>query len=158
MVFSRRLVAVALTVGSVWLLPATSAQEGKGRTCPDQYPNRDPGCDLSEQASQDPRRFVPRQGEIRGQVPAGHMDVRPGILDRVHHRPECLRPVDQHGDRIPRPRRWLPRSPPARRRIDGCGPAHTREAAPVVRNREPLDQLAERAVGHIERAFRRHLR
>src|SRR5437899_2098157 len=32
MLFLRRLVAVALTVGSVWLLPAAGAQEAKGRS------------------------------------------------------------------------------------------------------------------------------
>src|SRR2546429_4026647 len=86
------------------------------------------------------------------------MDVRAGVLDRVHHRRECLRPIDQHGDRVPRPRRWFALGPPAWRRIDGRGPAHTREAAPVMGGREPLNDAAEGIVGHVARAFWRHVR
>jgi hypothetical protein len=35
---------------------------------------------------------------------------------------------------------------------------HTRQASPVMRGGQPLDQLAERAIGHVEWAFRRHVR
>src|SRR5205823_5068050 len=66
--------------------------------------------------------------------------------------------VDQHADRVPRPRRWLALGPPTRRRIDGRGPAHTREATPVMGDREPFDELAEGVVGHVTRAFCRHVR
>jgi len=84
--------------------------------------------------------------------------VRPGALDRIQHGPECLRSVNQHADRVPRPRRWLALGPPTRRRIDGRGPAHTREATPVVGDREPFDDLAEGVIGHVTRAFCRHVR
>jgi len=137
---------------------APGTQDGKRCPGPDQHANGDASGGLGKEFPQDRRHLTARQGEVRRDVPAGEVDVRSGARDVRRHRLEGLGPVDEHRHGVPLPWRRFSVGPFARRRIDGGGPAHAREASPVMGGREPLDQLAERAIGHIERAFRRHLR
>ena len=84
---------------------------------------------LGEQLAQDDGRLVAGQGEVRRDRPAGDVDVAPRAADRTLDRGQRGGPVDEHLERVARPRRRVARGPEARRPRAGRPPRRDRAGA-----------------------------
>ena len=75
------------------------AEDAHGRAIPDEHAHRDPLRDLGEEVPDGHGILVPRQRELRGEEPAGYVDVRLRRGDLLGREREELRAVDEHLDR-----------------------------------------------------------
>ena len=108
------------------------AEERQWSARPRQDSHIQPFGKLCQEVPQDYRLAVTYEDEVRREVPARDVDLRLGSLEFRHHRGKGTGAVDEHLERVSRPRRRHLARPPSGRRIEGSVPADSLEPAFVV--------------------------
>ena len=125
---------------------------------PQQHANVDRLGRLAQQLAQQHRRLVADDREPRRDAPPRDQHTAPRGTDRLLEHREVRRAVDQHLDRVARPRRRITRRPQApviRRRPLRRAP-QLAQPANMVSARQTLDPSPGNAVGHSKDIHRHH--
>ena len=107
------------------------------RAGPQQHANVDRLGRLAQQLAQQHRRLVADERELRRDAPPRDQHAAPRAADRLLERREVRGALDQHVDRVARPRRRIPRGPQApvvRRRALRGAPELAQPAGMVMRS------------------------
>ena len=136
---------------------AVGTEQGQGRAGPEEYAHRNTFRQLGQKRPQLHSYGVACQGEVRGDEPAGQVNVRPRLAKLRGESRQGLGAVDQHLERAAAAGRRVAGSPElAAGRFERSLPADPAQAAAVVRAHEPLEGVAEKLVECEERIGHRH--
>ena len=125
---------------------------------PQQHANVDRLGRLAQQLAQQHRRLVTDEREPRRDAPPRDQHTTPRGTDRLLERREVRRAVDQHLDRVARPRRRITRRPqaPVIRRRALRGAPKLAQPASMMSARQTLDRSSRNAIGHSKDIHRHH--
>ena len=125
---------------------------------PQQHANVDRLGRLAQQLAQQHRRLVADDRKPRSDAPPRDQHTAPRGTDRLLEHREVRRAVDQHLDRVARPRRRITRRPqaPVIRRRPLRGAPQLAQPANMVSARQTLDPSSGNAVGHSKDIHRHH--
>ena len=109
------------------------AEERKRRPGPDEHAHVEPLGQFGEEVPKDERVAITAlERERRSEVPPGDVDVRLRAAQRVDHRRQRLRAVDQNLDAVAGSRRKLPGGPLARLGMESVRPPDPLQSPPVM--------------------------
>jgi hypothetical protein len=131
---------------------AIGGERVRRRARPHQHADVDALGRVGEELAQHDRRLVAGKREVGRDRPAGDVHVPARAADRVLDLGERLRAVDQHVDRVARPRRRVAGGPerPVGGRVVAALVAEVAQPPAVVRGHRTFDDGAGEAVGLVE--------
>ena len=128
-------------------VPAIGMEERQRRAGPHQHPHGDALGQSGEQAAELDAFRPAGEGEVRRDVPAREMDMRPGAPELGGEPRQRLGPIDEHLQRASLPRRWVAGRPEAAvRRLERPPPPEPAQPAPMVATDGPLGGVPNRLV------------